>query len=151
MSGSRKDKLDILLVDDSEADVLLVELAFEELGIPHRLRVTRDGVEALEHLRSDGVSESGLPDLILLDLNMPRMGGLEVLLELKDNPRWRTIPVIVLTTSAAATDVWESYSRHANAYVRKPTVLTEFVEDLRKLTSFWHAVAVLSPKSIPHQ
>ena len=142
-----KNHLIILLVDDSDADVLLAELAFEELGVPYQLHTVRDGVEALDFLRFGGAT----PDLILLDLNMPRMGGLEVLREIKVHEVWRNIPVIVLTTSKAEVDVWESYHRYANGYVSKPSSLSEFVESLRKLSVFWQSVALLPPKSPPSQ
>ncbi|AFZ65945.1 response regulator [Deinococcus peraridilitoris] len=142
MTNAKRNALRLLLVDDSEADVLLTRLAFEELDVPHELQVAQDGVEALNLLRS---GTQALPDLILLDLNMPRMGGLEVLLELKANPAWRNVPVIVLTTSAAASDVWESYQRYANAYIRKPASLPDFVESLRRLHLFWQTVALFAP------
>lgn len=144
------DTLDILLVEDNDADVLLADLAFAELGVPYRLRVASDGVEALEVLRSqEAAGGPPPPDLILLDLNMPRMNGLEVLREVKTHPVWRNIPIIVLTTSRTDADVWEAYHRHANAFVQKPTTLDEFVASLRQVHLFWRTVATLSPHTRP--
>ncbi|AFZ68531.1 response regulator [Deinococcus peraridilitoris] len=142
--------LEILLVEDSEADILLAEMAFMELDVPHRLHIARDGIDALGYLGQQGVRpDCPRPDLILLDLNMPRMGGLEFLREIKVHPEWRSIPVIVLTTSSAEGDVWESYHRYANAYMNKPTSLEQFVENMRHLSVFWRAVATLPPERPP--
>ncbi|AFZ67492.1 response regulator [Deinococcus peraridilitoris] len=139
--------IDILLVDDSEADVMLTQLAFEEARMANRLHVTRDGVEALEFLRRQGpFQDAPTPDVILLDLNMPRMNGLEVLEELKSHDVLRNIPVVVLTTSQAEADVWRSYNLHANAYIPKPVSLPNFLDVVRSFENFWLAVVKLSPK-----
>ncbi|PYE53623.1 response regulator [Deinococcus yavapaiensis] len=139
--------IDILLVDDSEADVMLTQLAFEEARVENRVHVARDGVEALEFLYKQGsFVNAPTPDVVLLDLNMPRMNGLEVLAELKSHERLRNIPVVVLTTSQAEADIWRSYNLHANAYIPKPVSLPEFLEVVRTFEDFWLAVARLSPK-----
>lgn len=140
--------IDILLVDDSEADVMLTQLAFEEARMANRLHVARDGVEALEFLRREGPFEGApVPDVILLDLNMPRMNGLEVLEALKSHDVLRNIPVVVLTTSQAEADVWRSYNLHANAYIPKPVSLPNFLDVVRSFENFWLAVVKLSPKN----
>ena len=135
---------DILLVDDSEADVMLTKLAFEETSVKGHLHVARDGVEAMEFLQRENAL---IPDMILLDLNMPRMNGLDVLRELKAHHTLRNIPVVVLTTSQAEADVWRSYNLHANAYVPKPVSLPEFLDVVRSLEQFWLSVVKLAPKS----
>ncbi len=136
--------IDILLVDDSEADVMLTQLAFEEAAVKGRIHVARDGVEAMEFLQRE---DAPTPDVILLDLNMPRMNGLDVLRELKAHDTLRNIPVVVLTTSLADTDVWRSYNLHANAYVPKPVSLPEFLDVVRSFERFWLSVAKLAPKA----
>jgi CheY-like chemotaxis protein len=140
--------IDILLVDDSEADVMLTQMAFEEARVANRLHVARDGVEAMEFLNREGPHrDAPTPDVILLDLNMPRMNGLEVLAEIKKEDGLRNIPVIVLTTSQAEADVWRSYNLHANAYIPKPVSLPNFLDVVRSFENFWLAVVKLSPKN----
>lgn len=135
--------IEILLTEDNPADILLTEEAFEEADFPHRLHVARDGVEALTFLRREENGELPTPDVILLDLNMPRLSGLELLDILKEDPHLQHIPVIVLTTSRAEEDVWRSYKLHANAYIPKPVSIGEFVEVIRSLGNFWFSVAAL--------
>ncbi|AAF12176.1 MULTISPECIES: response regulator [Deinococcus] len=135
--------IEILLTEDNPADILLTEEAFEEADFPHRLHVARDGVEALTFLRREENGELPTPDVILLDLNMPRLSGLELLDILKEDPQLQHIPVIVLTTSRAEEDVWRSYKLHANAYIPKPVSIGEFVEVIRSLGNFWFSVAAL--------
>ena len=135
--------IEILLPEDNPADILLTEEAFEEADFPHRLHVARDGVEALTFLRREENGELPTPDVILLDLNMPRLSGLELLDILKEDPQLQHIPVIVLTTSRAEEDVWRSYKLHANAYIPKPVSIGEFVEVIRSLGNFWFSVAAL--------
>ncbi|MBB6097557.1 CheY-like chemotaxis protein [Deinobacterium chartae] len=139
--------IEILLVEDNPADVLLTREAFEEARIANRLSHVSDGEEALAFLRRKGeFSGATRPDLILLDLNMPRMGGLELLDELKRDPELRAIPVIVLTTSAAEADVWRSYHLHANAYITKPVSMADFFEVVKTFEDFWMALVRL-PKT----
>ena len=130
----------ILLVDDSPSDVRLAEEALKEAGVTCNLVVARDGLEAMEYLRCH---TDRLPSLILLDLNMPRMRGDEVLGELKRDPALRSIPVIVLTTSKARLDVAVCYDLHANCYVAKPLRLEDFVEVMSAIWRFWFGVATL--------
>lgn len=136
--------IEILLVEDNPADVMLTEEAFEEADFPHRLHVARDGVEALAFLRREGrYADAHTPHVILMDLNMPRLSGLETLDILKVDEKLRHIPVIVLTTSRAEEDVWRSYKLHANAYIPKPVSISEFVEVIRSFEQFWFTVAAL--------
>lgn len=142
--------IEILLVEDNPADILLTEEAFEEAHFPHRLHLARDGIEALSFLRRHGPHAGApTPDVILLDLNMPRMGGLEVLDVLKADDALRNIPVVVLTTSRAESDIWRSYNLHANAYIPKPVTISEFVDVIRSFGSFWFSTVALSPKHQP--
>lgn len=126
--------IEILLVEDSEPDIQLTCEAFSEAGIVNRLHVARDGVEALELLRhTPGRPAIPRPDVILLDINMPRMNGLEMLDELKRDPVLMTIPVIMLTTSHAEEDILRSYQAHAASYVVKPVDFERFYEAIRAL------------------
>lgn len=140
--------IEILLVEDNPADVMLTREAFEEADFPHHLHHARDGVDALMFLRREGqYAQAVRPDVILMDLNMPRMGGLEALDILKLDATLRSIPVIVLTTSRAETDIWHSYNLHANAYIPKPVSISEFVDVVRTLGNFWFQKAALPPRS----
>jgi len=128
----------ILLVEDHPADITLTKRAFSRLSTPTQLSVVLDGVEALHFLRRTGrYTEVRRPDLILLDLNMPRMGGLEVLQEISADPSLRSIPVIVLTTSAAEHDVLNSYSMGANSYLVKPLGFEKFMQIVQLIENFW--------------
>lgn len=142
--------IEILLVEDNPADIMLTEEAFEEAHFPHHLHTARDGVEALRFLRREGpYAACPRPDVILMDLNMPRMGGLEVLDILKVDGDLRSIPVIVLTTSRAESDIWRSYDLHANAYIPKPVSVVEFVDVIRSLGNFWFTKVALPPDHRP--
>lgn len=142
--------LEILLVEDNPADVLLTREAFSEAEFPHQLHHARDGVEALAFLRREGQHVQAVrPDVILMDLNMPRLSGLEVLDILKMDGGLRSIPVIVLTTSRSETDIWRSYDLHANAYIPKPVSIAEFVDIVRTLGNFWFQKAALPPRRRP--
>jgi CheY-like chemotaxis protein len=136
--------LDILLVEDNPADVRLTQEAFTEGKILNNLMVVRDGVEALEFLRRRGKYAGAIrPDLILLDLNLPRKDGREVLAEIKADPALMRIPVVVLTTSRAETDVVKSYNLHANCYVVKPVDLGQFVDVIKAIDNFWLTAVTL--------
>ncbi|MCK9929496.1 response regulator [Frankia sp. Mgl5] len=124
----------ILLVEDDPGDTLMVEEALTDRGVNHELHVAVDGVEAMAYLRDPA---NPRPDLILLDLNMPRMDGREVLSALKADPRLLSIPVVVLTTSEAPDDVLYSYTLHANAYVSKPVDFEAFVEVIHRIDDFY--------------
>lgn len=143
--------IEILLVEDNPADVLLTEEAFEEADFPYHLHHARDGLEALAFLRREETHASApRPDVILMDLNMPRMTGLEVLDILKMDDELRSIPVIMLTTSRAERDIWRSYNLHANAYIPKPVSISEFVDVIKSLGNFWFKRVALPPKDQPH-
>ncbi|GMA17156.1 response regulator (plasmid) [Deinococcus metallilatus] len=142
--------IQILLVEDNPADIMLTEEAFAEAHFPHHLHIAKDGVEALEFLRHEARhAGSPTPDVILLDLNMPRMSGLELLDVLKADVALRNIPVVVLTTSRAESDIWRSYNLHANAYIPKPVTISEFVEVIKSFENFWFSTAALPPKQRP--
>ncbi|WP_042391027.1 response regulator [Streptacidiphilus melanogenes] len=129
---------DILLVEDDAADALLITDALEEKGLARSITRVQDGIAALDHLRSGDVQS---PDLIVLDLNMPRMNGWELLDVLKADPELRSIPVVVLTTSSTPGDVTTAYHRHANAYVTKPVNLDDFTAAVHSIDSFFLGTA----------
>jgi CheY-like chemotaxis protein len=136
--------IDVLLVEDDPGDTLMIKEAFEDNKVRNRLSTVADGVEALAFLRRQGeFSDAPRPDLILLDLNLPRKDGREVLEEIKDDPELRTIPVVVLTTSEAEEDILRSYSLHANAYVTKPVDFDRFIEVVRQIDEFFVEVVRL--------
>ena len=138
----------ILLVEDSVADVELTEEAFAAAGIRTRLHVAPDGESALALLRGDPPHPEPIrPDLILLDLNMPRRDGREVLRDLKASPELCSIPVLMLTTSGAERDVSGAYAAGANAYIRKPVHFEDFVATVRAIEAFWLTVAILPTRS----
>ena len=136
--------VEILLVEDSPGDVRLTKEALKEGKILNHLHVVGDGVEALAFLRQEG-SYAGAPrpDLILLDLNLPRKDGREVLESIKEDPDLRRIPVVILTTSSAERDVLQSYDLHANCYVTKPVDLEQFISVVRSVEDFWLTVVKL--------
>jgi CheY-like chemotaxis protein len=140
--------LDILLVEDNPADVRLTQEAFHEGKILNNLIVARDGVEAMDFLHRRGkYAGSVRPDLILLDLNLPRKDGREVLAEIKSTPSLMRIPVVVLTTSRAEMDIVKSYNLHANCYVVKPVDLEQFIDVVKSIDNFW-LTAVTLPSDI---
>jgi two-component system, chemotaxis family, response regulator Rcp1 len=133
----------ILVVEDSASDVRLLREALKETYLPVVLSVARDGIEATDYLRQ---METGLvspPDLVLLDLNLPRKNGLEVLTEVKTSPNLKQIPVIVMTNSSAERDIKEAYSRNANCYITKPRDLSDLIAVLRGIGDFWFGTATL--------
>jgi len=135
---------EILLVEDNPADVLLTRSAFEDFKITNTLHIVDDGVEALEFLRGQGAfAGSPRPDLIMLDLNLPRKNGREVLAEIKADPALRHIPVVVLTTSRSEQDILEAYDLHANCYIVKPVGFVNFVEAIRSLNTYWFSLVTL--------
>jgi two-component system, chemotaxis family, response regulator Rcp1 len=130
--------IEILLVEDNPGDARLTLEAFKEGKVFNNLTVIGDGVEALAYLRRQGQYANSLqPDLILLDLNLPKKDGREVLAEIKEDERLKNIPVIVLTTSAAEEDIARAYSRHANCYITKPVDLDQFLRVVQSIESFW--------------
>jgi CheY-like chemotaxis protein len=138
--------VDVLLVEDNVADVRLTQEAFKEAKVINSLYVARDGVEGLAFLRGEGeFAGAPRPDLVLLDLNLPRKNGRQVLAEIKSDPALMRIPVVVLTTSSAERDVVESYDLHANSYICKPVELESFLSVVRSLENFWLSVVRLPP------
>ena len=138
--------VEILLVEDNPGDVRLTQEALKESKITNSLTVAKDGVEALEVLRREGVhADAPKPDVIFLDLNLPRMDGREVLSIIKEDPELRRIPVVVLTTSEAEQDVLRAYDLHANCYICKPVDLDQFIRVVRSIESFWLSVVKLPP------
>ena len=136
--------IEILLVEDSAADVGLTVEAFKDAKIQNRMSVVEDGVEAMAFLRREGShARAPRPDLILLDLNLPRKDGRQVLKEIKDEPTLRNIPVVVLTTSKGEEDVLRAYDLHANCYVKKPVDFNRFMEVVKSIESFWLTVVTL--------
>ncbi|GAA5168129.1 MULTISPECIES: response regulator [Amycolatopsis] len=138
------DVVDVLLVEDDDGDVLMTQEAFEHHKIRNKLHVVKDGEQALQFLHREGeYADAPRPGLILLDLNLPRRDGREVLAELKNDPELRVIPVVVLTTSEAEEDILRSYSLHANAYVSKPVDFERFIEVIRQIDDFFVTVVKL--------
>lgn len=136
--------IDVLLVEDDPGDALMTQEAFEHHKIRNTLHVVKDGVEALAFLRREGeYADAPRPGLILLDLNLPRKDGREVLAEVKADAELRHIPVVVLTTSDAEEDILRSYSLHANAYVTKPVDFDRFIEVVRQIDDFFVTVVKL--------
>lgn len=136
--------INILLVEDSPADVLITREAFEEFKIINTLHVVEDGVKALAFLNQEAEYASApRPDLILLDLNLPRKNGREVLAEIKANPKLKNIPVIILTTSHSEKDILQAYDQHANCYIVKPVGFENFVEAVKTIRQFWFSVVTL--------
>lgn len=139
--------IEILLVEDNPGDARLTLEAFKEGKVLNNLTVMKDGVEALEYLRRQGpYTNSPRPDLILLDLNLPRKDGREVLEVIKADEGLRRIPVVVLTTSAAEEDIARAYSRHANCYITKPVDLDQFLRVVHSIESFWLSLVKLPPR-----
>jgi chemotaxis family two-component system response regulator Rcp1 len=134
----------ILLVEDNEADAVLTREAFSEARIPSEFHTVEDGIEALSFLRRQHkYSAAPRPDLILLDLNLPRKDGRAALKEIKSDPTLAAIPVVILSTSAAVEDVNHAYASHANCYITKPVDFGQFIEVVRTIESFWLTVARL--------
>ena len=136
----------ILLVEDNSADVRLTREALVNGKVQHELHVARDGVEAMAFLRHHGAfHKAPRPDMILLDLNLPRKDGREVLAEIKADPDLRSIPVIILTTSQADEDILKTYNLHANGYIVKPVDLEQFFRIIKQIKEFWMSIVVLPP------
>jgi len=142
--------VDVLLVEDDPGDVVLIKEAFEFNKVHNALHVVSDGVEALDFLyRRNGHEGAPRPDLVLLDLNLPRKDGREVLEEVKADSDLRTIPIVVLTTSEAEEDILRSYDLHANAYVTKPVDFNRFIEVVRQIDEFFVTVVKLPAHRSP--
>lgn len=141
--------IEILLVEDNPADVQLTIEALKDAKVQNHLSVAEDGVQAMEFLRREGkFADAPRPDLILLDLNMPRKNGREVLNEIKLDENLKTIPVVVLTTSEAEQDIIKSYRLNANCYVTKPVDFFQFMKVIKAIEDFWLCIVQLPPRSL---
>lgn len=139
--------IEMLLVEDSPADVLITREALTQAKVWNVMHVVEDGVEAMAFLHREGAYKAApRPDLIVLDLNLPRKNGREVLAEIKSDPALATIPVVVLTTSKADEDIFRAYDLHANCYVVKPLDFGNFVEVVRSIEHFWLSIVTLPPE-----
>jgi two-component system response regulator len=142
--GTDADPIEILLVEDSPGDVRLTREAFKDAKVHITLHVAADGAEAMDFLNRKGDHPNApRPDLILLDLNLPKKDGREVLEEIKQSPTLKSIPVVVLTTSASDADILRSYKLHANCYITKPVGLDGFLEVVKSIDNFWLTVVKL--------
>jgi two-component system, chemotaxis family, response regulator Rcp1 len=146
--GTDHTPIEVLLVEDSPGDVRLTREAFKDAKVHINLHVVSDGAEAMEFLKHSGKHvDVPRPDLILLDLNLPKKDGREVLEEIKQNPALKSIPVVILTTSASEADIHGSYLHHANCYITKPVDLEGFLKVVKSIDSFWLSVVKL-PRGI---
>jgi len=137
----------ILMVEDNPDDIELTMEALKDAKVGNILKVVKDGEEALTYLRAEGPFRgSSRPDLILLDLNMPKKDGREVLKEIKNDPSLRRIPVVILTTSQAEEDILNTYDLHANCYITKPVDFNQFLKVVRSIEDFWLTVVKLPPR-----
>ena len=142
--GTDAAAIEVLLVEDSPGDVRLTREAFKDAKVHINLHVASDGTEAMSFLkREGGHANAPRPDLILLDLNLPRKDGREVLAEIKEDPALKTIPVVILTTSASEEDILRSYQLHANCYITKPVGLDGFLKVVQSIDNFWLSVVKL--------
>jgi two-component system, chemotaxis family, response regulator Rcp1 len=139
--------IEILLVEDNPGDVLLTREALNEARLFNTIHIVNDGVQALDYLFQRGAYlDAAHPDLILLDLNLPRKNGIEVLAEIKATPALKLIPVVVLTTSSAEEDILKTYDLHANSYVVKPVGFDNFIKAVQSINHFWFSVVTLPPE-----
>ncbi len=139
--------VEILLVEDNDGDVRLTREALKEGRIRNRLSVVSDGEQALAFLGRQGeYADAPRPDLILLDLNLPRLDGREVLAKIKNDSRFKQIPVVVLTSSRTEQDLLRAYDLHANCFISKPVEFEQFIEVVRSIEDFWLTIVVLPPK-----
>jgi CheY-like chemotaxis protein len=145
--ASQPRPIEVLLVEDDPGDVLMTREAFADYKIANNLSVVTNGEDAIAYMRKQGeFAHVASPDLVLLDLNLPRRNGREVLLEIKGDPDLRRVPVVILTTSEADEDVAAAYDLHANAYVRKPVDFEQFVTAVRAIDDFFITVVRLPPR-----
>jgi chemotaxis family two-component system response regulator Rcp1 len=148
--GTSAVPIEILLVEDSPGDVRLTQEAFKDAKVHINLHVASDGAEAMAFLGRQGKhSNAPRPDLILLDLNLPKKDGREVLTELKESPTLKCIPVVILTTSASEADIQGSYQCHANCYITKPVGLEGFLKVVKSIDNFWLSIVKLPHESRP--
>lgn len=146
-AGEKSRPIEILLVEDSAGDVRLVKEALKENKFLNNLYVARDGVEAMKFLHQEGkYADAVRPDLILLDLNLPKKDGREVLAEVKGDEDLKRIPVVIMTVSEAEEDILKTYNLHANCYITKPIDLGQFIKVVRSIESFWLTIVKLPPR-----
>jgi chemotaxis family two-component system response regulator Rcp1 len=139
--------IEILMVEDNPGDVRLTVEALKEGKVRNNFHTVADGVEALAFLRRQGeYAKSPRPDLVLLDLNLPKMNGREVLAEIKQDPDLRRIPVVILTVSKAEQDILKTYNLYANCYITKPVDLDQFLSVVKSIENFWLTVVMLPPR-----
>jgi CheY-like chemotaxis protein len=144
--GSKGNPIEILLVEDNPGDVRLTEKAFEDAGLVNNLNVVTDGVEAMAYLRNEGeYADTTRPDMVLLDLNLPKKDGEEVLTEIKTDEELKRIPVVILTSSDAEEDMIRTYNEHANAYLKKPVDFQGFLDVVQRVEGFWISVVEFPP------
>ena len=144
--------VEVLLIEDNAGDIRLTQEALKESNLLVHLSIARDGEEAMAFLRRQGAfADSPVPDLILLDLNLPKKDGREVLQEIKADARLKRIPVVVLTTSQADSDILTTYGFHANCYITKPVDMDQFIKIVKMLEEFWFTIVKLPPKGVPER
>ena len=138
--------IEILMIEDNPGDVRLAQEAFKEARVLNEMHVVSDGIEALSYLRREGqyIGQSQ-PDLILLDINLPKKSGHEVLKEIKENPLLKRIPIVVLTTSKAEEDIVKTYNNHANCFITKSVDFEQFLNVIKKIGEFWLTIVKLPP------
>ena len=148
MNSSREGRpIQILMVEDNPDDIELTVEALKDARVANHLTVVQDGEEALSYLRCRGKYAQAIrPDLILLDLNMPRKNGRDVLRDIKNDPKLKRIPVVILTTSQAEDDILHTYDLHANCYITKPVDFNQFLKVVRSIEDFWLTVVKLPPR-----
>jgi CheY-like chemotaxis protein len=146
LEGNALKPIEILLVEDNAGDIRLTQEALKESSLMVNLSVVRDGIEAMDYLRGGDNGAHAYPDLVLLDLNLPRKDGREVLQEIKSDAGLRRIPVVVLTTSEAESDILTTYGFHANCYITKPVDMEQFIKIVNMLNEFWFTIVKLPPR-----
>ncbi|MEM9674630.1 MAG: response regulator [Cyclobacteriaceae bacterium] len=140
-------EIEVLLVEDSEADATLVEESLQDSKLKVNLQIVRDGVEAINYLNKKGEYRGAtIPDIIILDLNLPKKDGREVLEDIKADEALKRIPVVVLTTSSAEEDIYRSYKLHANCYITKPLDFEQFAKIVASIEDFWFTIVKLPPR-----
>ena len=145
-------KVQILLIEDNEGDIILTLEALEEARINNKIDVVRDGEQALQFLNKEaGFQDACTPDLILLDINLPKLDGKEVLTFIKNDPKLKIIPVVMLTTSDSEIDILDSYTNHANCYITKPVGFKNFMDVVMSIKEFWISIVQLPKNEDPMQ
>jgi len=140
--------VEILLVEDNPGDIRLAKEALSESKLKNNLNVVMDGVEAIQYLKQEGkYADAVVPDIILLDLNLPRKNGVEVLQEIKSDDNLKYIPVVILTSSKADEDIFKTYNLHANCFITKPVDMFQFIHVVKSIEDFWFTIVKLPPKN----